>query len=56
MVPVSHFRGSEQLSAFVTDDMMCAIVYITTRVIPLIDGSGTINIFVKTDNMSARQW
>jgi len=56
MVQVSHFRGSEPLSALVTDDMTCAIADITTQVIPLIGGSGTIIILVRTDNMSARQW
>ena len=44
MVSVSHFRGIEPLSALVTDDMTCAIVHITTQVIPLIGDSGTIII------------
>ena len=44
MVHVSHFWGSEPLSVLVTDDMTCAIIHITTQVIPLIGFSGTIII------------
>jgi len=56
MVHMSHFWGSEPWRALVTDDMTCGIAYITTQVIPLIGGSETIIILVRTDNMSARQW
>jgi len=56
MVQVSHFSGSEPLSALVTDDMTCAIADITTQVIPLIGCSGTIIIYVIRVNMSTRQW
>jgi len=56
MVPVSHFRLTWPLSALVTYDMTCAIADITTQVIPHTGGSGTVIIFVRTDNMSARQW
>jgi len=41
---MSHFWGSKPLSALVTDDMKCAIIYIATQVIPLIGCSGTIII------------
>jgi len=42
MVHMSHFWGSELWRALVTGDMTCAISHITTQVIPLIGGSGTI--------------
>jgi len=56
MVPVSHFRGSELCRGLVTDDVTFAIDHITTQVIPLIGGSGTILILVRVVNMSAREW
>jgi len=42
MVHLSHVRDSELWRALVTDDMTCAIIHITTQVIPLIGGSVTI--------------
>jgi len=54
MVQVSHFWGSESWRALVTDDMTCAIIHITTQVIPQIGGSGTIITYVRRVNMSAR--
>ena len=42
------------LSALVADDVTFAIGHITTQVIPLIGGSGTIITYVRRVNMSAR--
>ena len=64
MVHLSHFRERAilvavgliwPLSALVADDVTFAIAHITTQVIPLIGGSVTIIILVRTDNMSARE-
>jgi len=56
MVTVSYFRLILALSALATDDVACAIAHITTQVIPLIGGFGTIIILVRIVNMSGRQW
>ena len=56
MVKDSHFRLTWPLCALVIDAMTCGIAHITTQVIPLIGGYGTLNILVRTDNITARQW